>query len=95
MGTLFPQFETENAAQIATSFGGLVFMLLAVALLGVVILLEAYPVTEQLRAQQAGVDIMKVSAGGWIAFGLVAFLCLVAGLVPLGLARRRLASLEA
>ena len=26
-GTLFPQFETENAAQIPTSFGGLVFMM--------------------------------------------------------------------
>jgi ABC-2 type transport system permease protein len=94
MGTLFPQFETENAAQIATSFGGLVFMLLAVALLVVVIVLEAFPVTEQLRAQQAGAEIMQVSVGGWIAFGLVAILCLIAGLIPLWLARRRLASLE-
>ena len=30
-GTLFPQFETENAAQIPTSFGGLLFMMAAVA----------------------------------------------------------------
>src|SRR6266516_2433399 len=32
-GTLYPQFETENAAQIPTSFGGLVFMMATIALL--------------------------------------------------------------
>ena len=94
MGTLFPQFETENAAQIATSFGGLVFMLIAVALLGVVIVLEAIPVTEELRARQAGAQAMTVSTYGWIAFALVAMLCVAAGLWPLYLARKRLASLE-
>src|SRR5260370_2279349 len=36
-GALFPQFETENAAQIPTSFGGLVYMMASVALLAVVI----------------------------------------------------------
>ena len=34
-GTLFPQFDTENAAQIPTSFGGLlVFMMASVAMIG-------------------------------------------------------------
>src|SRR2546425_7937844 len=36
-GTLYPQFETENAAQIPTSFGGLVFMMATIALLAGVI----------------------------------------------------------
>lgn len=94
MGTLFPQFDTENAAQIATSFGGLVFMLLAVTLLGAVIVLEAWPVTEALRAHQAGAETMTVSPSGWLAFGGVVVLCVTAGLLPLHLARRRLASLE-
>src|SRR5204862_3941725 len=42
-GTLYPQFETENAAQIPTSFGGLVFMMATIALLagGIVSLWEA------------------------------------------------------
>ena len=35
-GTLYPQFETENAAQIPTSFGGLVFMMATIALLAAV-----------------------------------------------------------
>jgi len=32
-GALYPQFETENAAQIPTSFGGLIFMMATIALL--------------------------------------------------------------
>src|SRR5216117_1499536 len=36
-GALYPQFETENAAQIPTSFGGLVFMMAAIAVLAAVI----------------------------------------------------------
>ena len=32
-GALYPQFETENAAQIPTSYGGLVFMMTTIALL--------------------------------------------------------------
>jgi ABC-2 type transport system permease protein len=94
LGALFPQFETENAAQIATSFGGLVFMLLALALLGAVIVLEALPVTEDLRARQVGLSGGQISLDGWIAFGAAAALCLVAGILPMILARRRLDSLE-
>src|SRR5262249_8548569 len=51
-GTLFPQFETENAAQIPTSFGGLVFMMSSVALIGLVIVLEARPVYGYMFAMQ-------------------------------------------
>src|SRR3989442_1618120 len=36
-GALYPQFETENAAQIPTSFGGLVYMMATIALLAAVI----------------------------------------------------------
>ncbi len=94
LGALFPQFETENAAQIATSFGGLVFMLLALALLGAVVVLEALPVTEDLRARQAGLAGGQISSAGWIAFATAAVLCIIAGAVPMMLARRRLDSLE-
>jgi ABC-2 type transport system permease protein len=95
MGALFPQFETENAAQIATSFGGLVFMLIAVALLAAVTVLEAWPVLEEVRARNDGAMQTVVSTGGWIAFAIAALLCLVAGTVPLYFARRRLEALEA
>ena len=53
-GTLFPQFETENAAQIPTSFGGLVFMIASIALIAAVIVLEARPVYGYLSAEFYG-----------------------------------------
>ena len=68
-------------------------MLLAVALLGVVITLEAIPVVEQLRAAAAGEET-GVSAGGWLAFAAAAACCVVAGWLPMRLALRRLEQLE-
>ena len=47
-GALYPNFESENAAEIPTSFGGLLFMMTAVTYLALVILLEAWPVYEYL-----------------------------------------------
>ena len=93
MGVLYPQFETENAAQIPTSFGGLVFMMAAVSLLAVIIVVEAVPVSEQLRAWQAGepasppTSLLAAVAG-------VFSICAVATVIPLRLGLRRLAALE-
>ena len=44
-GVLYPQFGTENAAQIPTSFGGIVYMMASLCLLALVIMIEAIPVT--------------------------------------------------
>jgi ABC-2 type transport system permease protein len=94
IGTLFPQYDSENAAQIPTSFGGLVFMLLAVALLGVVIVLEAWPVTEHLRSLQSG-GTGSISALGIGALVLAGVIAVAAGVFPLLMAVRRLERLEA
>ncbi len=93
IGTLYPQYDTENAAQIPTSFGGLVFMLLAIALLGGIIVLEAIPVTAHLRASQAGLPAGP-DAQGMLAFAAVGLLMLLAGIVPVRLAAKRLSTLE-
>jgi len=91
-GTIFPQFDTENAAQIPTSFGGLVFMMTSIALIGTVIILEARPVYAYLGAQMNGgnPDVLEMVVG----FGLAATLCGAATLVPIEVALRRLAELE-
>jgi ABC-2 type transport system permease protein len=49
-GALFPNYETENVAEIPTSFGGLLFMMVAVSYLAGVIILEAWPVYAYLAA---------------------------------------------
>ncbi|MGD8320142.1 MAG: hypothetical protein PVJ02_06800 [Gemmatimonadota bacterium] len=43
-GALYPNYETENAAEIPTSFGGLLFMMASVIYLAGVVILEAWPV---------------------------------------------------
>jgi ABC-2 type transport system permease protein len=91
-GTLFPQFDTENAAQIPTSFGGLVFMMTSIALIGGVVILEARPVYSYLGAQAYGLPSDPVEM--YLGFGLAGILCAAATLVPIGIARRRLERVE-
>lgn len=93
LGIHYPQFETENAAQIPTSFGGLLFMMVSVSLLGVLIAVEAGPVSVYLRAQQAG-EPFRLTTELAGAFGLVLFLCAGATVVSLRMALARLKDLE-
>jgi ABC-2 type transport system permease protein len=44
LGAAYPDFNAENAAQAITSFGGLMFMMMAAIYITVVIVLEASPV---------------------------------------------------
>lgn len=93
-GTLFPQFDTENAAQIPTSFGGLVYMMASVCLLGVVIALEARPVLQFVRANQAGVPL-EIDLGMALMFGASAALCLASTLVALRIGLKRIRDIDA
>ena len=91
-GTLFPQFETENAAQIPTSFGGLLYMIASVALIAGVIVLEARPVYSYLSAQFYGTPAHPGEMV--LGFGLAAALCVATTIVPIGIAKRRLEAVE-
>jgi len=91
-GTLFPQFETENAAQIPTSFGGLLFMIASITLIAGVITLEARPVYGFLSARfyNTPTDRTEMVVG----FGLAALLCVAATIIPIRIAHRRLEAVE-
>ena len=91
-GTLFPQFETENAAQIPTSFGGLVFMIAAIGLIAGVIFLEARPVYGYLSSRFYGTPTYPGEM--IVGFGMAALLCVAATLIPIGIAKRRLEAVE-
>ena len=92
-GALYPQFETENAAQIPTSFGGLVFMMTTIALLAVVIVIEAAPVYTYLHATFLGQPVhVTITMVG--AFALVVAVCAAATAVPLRIGLRRMLEFE-
>jgi ABC-2 type transport system permease protein len=92
-GTFYPRFDTENAAQIPTSFGGLVYMMTSVLLLAVVIMLEAPAVATQIRAEQIGMDA-PWDAELLLPVAVAVALCVAATLVPLRLALTRMRQLE-
>ncbi|HTD70758.1 MAG TPA: hypothetical protein VK647_09870 [Gemmatimonadales bacterium] len=92
-GALYPQFETENAAQIPTSFGGLVFMMATIALLGAVIFVLWQAVYQYVRSvflgQPVVVDAWMI---GW--FAVAAALCAAATALPLWIGLRRIERFE-
>ena len=89
---MFPRFETENAAQIPTSFGGLLFMMAAIVMIGTVISLEARPVFTFLASRAFGAQ--NEPAEMIIGFGLAGIVCVVATVMPIRIALRRLEALE-
>jgi ABC-2 type transport system permease protein len=93
-GTVFPRFETENAAQIPTSFGGLLYMMSAVGIIGAVIVLEARPVYSYLSAVSFGGGESPPLIELVLGFGLAAAVCLTATFWPIRIAQARLEALE-
>jgi ABC-2 type transport system permease protein len=93
-GAAFPQFETENPAEIPTSFGGLLFMMMATAYLAAMIVLQAWPVYAILRARQAGPVPVALYAGFALAGAAALLLSALATVLPLRIAVQRIEALD-
>ncbi|HTR20949.1 MAG TPA: hypothetical protein VMH88_08860 [Gemmatimonadales bacterium] len=92
-GALYPQFETENAAQIPTSFGGLMFMMTTIVLLAAVIFLLWQAVYTYVRAVFEGRPV-TIGGGMIFWFAIAALLCATATAIPLRVGLRRMESFE-
>ncbi len=93
-GVYYPEFESENAAQIPTSIGGLLFMLGAVVNLGAVLAVQIWTLRGYLMSGLPGReprDPLFWEIG--LALGATLFLCLAAGILPYRAAVRRLGRL--
>jgi ABC-2 type transport system permease protein len=80
LGAVFPRFKVENAAQIPTGFGGIVYMLLTMIFIGAVVTLEAWPVYRIFAAQTMG---KHISPSGWFGIGFSFVLVLVINIAAL------------
>lgn len=91
LGAVFPKFKHENVAQIPTGFGGIVYMLMTMLFIGVVIVLEAWPVYRIFTAQTFGGHI---SLPGWAiiatSFIMVAVVNILALFLPMKIGLNRL-----
>ena len=94
LGALFPNFETDNMAEIPTSFGGLIFMMSAVSYLAVVVILLAWPVNKLSQARFSGqsgeAELAPLVLGAAGAL-LITLACVV---VPLRAGIRRVRTLQ-
>lgn len=92
LGAAYPDFKSENPAQSVTSFGGLLFMLLAAGFIALVVILEAGPVYTVFMANYRGYSL---TAWQWtwliVSFSLVLLLCVLAVILPMRLGEKRLA----
>jgi ABC-2 type transport system permease protein len=93
-GAIYPQFGSENAAQIPTSFGGLVYMMSTLSLLTAIIMIEATPVMGYLRMNRYGGELQTILPELIAAAVLVIGICLTATFVPLRMAQERIEMME-
>ena len=95
LGATFPKFKHENVAQIPTGFGGIVYMLMTMLFIGVVIIIEAWPVYRIFAAQTFGGHI---SLSGWVliaaSFILVVTVNILAMFLPMNRGLKRLKQRE-
>jgi ABC-2 type transport system permease protein len=75
LGSIYPHFEYENAAKIPSSFGGVAYMILAVLLIGLNVVLEAWPLWVVLFARLVHRPLSPAEVAGIAAsFSAVAML---------------------
>jgi ABC-2 type transport system permease protein len=91
LGAIYPNFKSENPAQVVTSFGGLLFMILCFALIAIVIILEAGPTYYVFMANINNKPLSLWQVIWLIAsFSIVCGLCAFAIFYPMRLGERSL-----
>jgi len=95
LGAAYPTFRLENMAQMATGFGGMLFMILCMGFIGSVIVLEAGPVYTIFMARFRG-EAIPLAHWIWItlSFALVAAINVLAVVWPMRLGTESLSRLE-
>jgi ABC-2 type transport system permease protein len=95
LGAAFPKFKYENAAQIPSGFGGIVYMITSLLYIGTVILLEVWPVY---RIFTALTFRGHISYSGWglvlASFSLLLAVHILAFLLPFKIGLNRLKQRE-
>ncbi|HQK99975.1 MAG TPA: hypothetical protein PK090_04335 [Smithellaceae bacterium] len=91
LGARYPDFKSENPAMSATSFGGVLFMLLSFGLIALVIVLEAGPVYHMIMAKFTGRALTWYQIlWSLFSFSLALFLCVLAVFYPMRLGEKYL-----
>ncbi len=95
LGATYPSFHVEHPAKIASSFGGVLYMVSCMLCIGVVVLLEAWPVYAwfMYRLEQTPMPL-SVRLGIAASLATAAAICLGTGIIATRIGLRRLRQLE-
>jgi ABC-2 type transport system permease protein len=95
LGARYPKFQAENPAKVATSFGGVLYMVLALGMIAAVVALEAAPTYYYFMGRQKGM-VMSLQDMGYILACLagVAVVLSVSAIWPMRLGLRALEEME-
>ncbi len=95
VGALYPKFDHDHAAEIPTSFGGVVCMIFSIGFIGITVMIEAWPVyllaMEGLAPNSLGSSEFRVIIPSLVA---VLVLTVFAVAVPLKLGLKKLEALR-
>jgi ABC-2 type transport system permease protein len=93
VGAVYPRFRVENAAQIASGFGGFFYMILSLIFIGGVVVLEAWPVYTLFMA---GFQHRALASWQWtgivLSFAGVAVLMGAAVILPMRIGLKKIAA---
>ena len=77
IGVAYPNFTAEHSAKIAASFGGVLYMILSILFIGLVVVLEAWPVYMLLMSKLKQMPLTPAMWSGMMtSFGLALSLAL-------------------
>jgi ABC-2 type transport system permease protein len=92
LGAVYPRFSYENAAEIAAGFGGIIYMMLSLAYIGLSVVIEARPVYVYFRQQLVPGTYEYLSL--IVSVLLMVMLNLAVFFVPMRLGIKRLERME-
>ena len=95
IGASYPRFKVENVAKIATSFGGAVYMICSMIFIGLIVILEAWPVyiifMSQITHHPLRLSQLTVI---WLSFFAVGVINILAVFLPMKIGIMKLSEME-
>ncbi len=95
VGAIYPRFRVENAAQIASGFGGFFYMILSMLFIGGIVILEAWPVYTIFMAEfhHRALSFLEWT-GIALSFTGAAVLMGVAVIVPMRMGLKKISAMD-
>jgi len=95
IGASYPRFNVENVAKMATSFGGVVYMICSMIFIGLIVMLEAWPVYIIFMSQITHHPLhLPQWTAIWLSFFAVGVINALAVFLPMKIGVTKLSEME-